>query len=81
MTKSQAILKCFIDLKYSNWFTLDSEDETKSYNHHMPIKKSQAKCTENIDCRSFSVLKTLTGGRAEKSSKCYKTRFHSLSPM
>ena len=26
--KSQAILKCFIDLKYSVWFTLSSEDET-----------------------------------------------------
>ena len=26
--KSQAILKCFIDLKCSVWFTLGSEDET-----------------------------------------------------
>ena len=26
--ESQAILKCFIDLKYSDWFTLGSEDET-----------------------------------------------------
>ena len=26
--KSQAILKCFIDLKYSVWFTLGSEDES-----------------------------------------------------
>ena len=26
--KSQAILKYFIDLKYSDWFTLGSEDET-----------------------------------------------------
>ena len=26
------------------------------------------------DCRLFSVLKTLTGSRAEKSSKCHKTR-------
>ena len=26
--KSQAILKCFIDLKYGVWFTLGSEDET-----------------------------------------------------
>ena len=37
MTKSQAILKCFIDLKYSNWFTLDSEDETKSSKCHKTI--------------------------------------------
>ena len=26
--KSQAILKCFIDLKYSVWFTLGPEDES-----------------------------------------------------
>ena len=26
--KSQAILKCFINLKYSVWLTLGSEDET-----------------------------------------------------
>ena len=26
--KSQAILKCFIDLKYNIWFTLGSEGET-----------------------------------------------------
>ena len=29
--KSQAILKCFIDLKSSIWFTLGSEDETISF--------------------------------------------------
>ena len=28
---SQAILKCFIDLKSSVWFTLGSEDETVFY--------------------------------------------------
>ena len=32
------------------------------------------------DCRPFSVLKTLTGSRAEKSLKCHKTRFCLLSP-
>ena len=26
--KSQAILKCFVDLKFSVWFTLGSENET-----------------------------------------------------
>ena len=31
------------------------------------------------DCRPFSVLKTLTGSRAEKSSKCHKTWFRLLS--
>ena len=25
---SQVTLQCFIDLKFSVWFTLDSEDET-----------------------------------------------------
>ena len=29
--KSQAILKCFIDLKSSVWFTLGSENETMFY--------------------------------------------------
>ena len=28
LKKSQAILKCFIDLKSSLWFTLGSENET-----------------------------------------------------
>ena len=66
--KSQAILKRFIDLNYSDWFTLDSEDETNCFvtlspifslnftnrnnparpNYDMSMKKSQAKCTENI---------------------------------
>ena len=29
--KSQAILKCVIDLKYSDWFSLGSEDETNCF--------------------------------------------------
>ena len=29
--KSQAILKCFKDLKYSDWFSLGSEDETNCF--------------------------------------------------
>ena len=29
--KSQAILKCFIDLRSSIWFMLGSEDETISF--------------------------------------------------
>ena len=29
--KSQAILKCFIDLKFSIWFTLGSEDKTNCF--------------------------------------------------
>ena len=31
--KSQAILKCFIDLKYRVWFTLGSEDETMLFDN------------------------------------------------
>ena len=31
INKSQAILKCFIDLKSSVWFTLGSENETMLY--------------------------------------------------
>ena len=41
--KSQAILKCFIDLKSSVWFTLGSEDETlmwhlKVFSARLPVK-------------------------------------------
>ena len=33
--KSQAILKCFIDLKWSVWFTLGSEDKTMHVLWHL----------------------------------------------
>ena len=42
--KSQAILKCFIDLKSSVWFTLGSENETmfcdtlKLFSGRLPVK-------------------------------------------
>ena len=38
--KSQAILECFIDLKYSDWFTLGSDDETSLVLWHLelPVK-------------------------------------------
>ena len=42
--KSQAILKCFIDLKSSVWFTLGSENETmfcdtlKRFSGRLPVK-------------------------------------------
>ena len=42
------------------------------------LKKNNNKTTS--DCRPFSVLKTLTGSRAEKSFKCHKTLFRLLSP-
>ena len=40
---SQAILKCFIDLKSSVWFTLGSEDETvfvslRTFSGRLPVK-------------------------------------------
>ena len=46
----------------------DGDDVTSGSGHYI------------CDCRPFSVLKTLTGSRAEKSSKCHKTRFRLLSP-
>ena len=40
--KSQAILKCFINLKSSVWFTLGSEDETfvtlELFSARLPVK-------------------------------------------
>ena len=40
--KSQAILKCFIDLKSSVWFMLGSEDETfvtpELFSARLPVK-------------------------------------------
>ena len=42
--KSQAILKYFIDLKYSDWFTLGSENETNffvtlgTFSARLPVK-------------------------------------------
>ena len=66
--KSQAILKCVIDLKYSDWFSLGSEDETNCFvtlrtipadlNYHMSIKKSQAILKCFIDFK-YSVWFTL----------------------
>ena len=41
--KSQAILKCFIDLKYSDWFTLGSEDENMFYDSYWNLFQ--------LDCR------------------------------
>ena len=35
--KSQAILECFIDLKYSDWFTLGSDDETSLVLWHLEL--------------------------------------------
>ena len=63
--KTQAILKCFIHLKSSAWFTLGSENETMLCDTLLKIS----------DCWSFSVLKTLTGSRPEKDSKCHKAWF------
>ena len=138
----QAILKCFIDLKSSVWFVLDSRRELTRGDFFRRFSTEAAwkvkmlwhqtspvtpcfgqKIVTNIqrletnktwyrnltkpaglirittydsskqlnffdlwnllriwDCRPFSVLKTLTGSQAEKSSKCHKTRFCLLSP-
>ena len=105
--KSQAILKHFIDLKFSVWFTLCSENETmfRDTQHffQLPLssflfplssflfplssfpfanlfRKDRGDHASRVDYRSFSVLKTLTGGRPEiSSSKCHKTWFRFLS--
>ena len=53
---SQAILKCFIDLKSSVWFTLVSD--FRSIRNLLKI----------TDCRPFSILKTVTGYRSYSHS-------------
>ena len=79
--KSQAMLKCFIDLKSSVWFTLGSEIETmfcelfwlplSSFPFPDLSRKNRSDSASRVDCRSFSVT-ILTGSRhAEKSSKCH----------
>ena len=46
--KSQAILKCFIDIKNSVWFTLGLEDERK--NIGLPV----ISCFQHLDRQSSS---------------------------
>ena len=49
--KSQAILKCFLNLKFSVWFTLGSENETMFCNN----KHSSERLSVNIDPGSAQV--------------------------
>ena len=71
---SQAILKRFIDLKFSVWFTLGSQNETvfvtlrTCFSFLFPLSslptylgKIEATVLSRVDCRSFSVLTILTG--------------------
>ena len=61
--KSQAILKCFIDLKYSIWFTLGSEDETVFCD------------TKNFSARlSVKVFKTLIDRQSYILRKFHKSK-------
>ena len=62
---SQAILKCFIDLKSSVWFTLGSEDETMKTIFSFPVK----------------VFKTLNGRQPHILSKFYKSKKFSRSEL
>ena len=61
---SQAILKCFIDLKNSVWFTMGSEDERENIGTAGHLYNN--------------VFNTLTGSQAKKSFKCHKTWFRFL---
>ena len=91
--KSQAILKRSIDLKFSVWFTLGSENDDLqfvtirtffSFLFLFPLSSFLFPLSSFLfplsSCRSFSVLKILTVSRPEKSSKCHKTWFRFLSP-
>ena len=108
--RSQAILKRSIDLKFSVWFTLGSENETmfclkrffsflfSPSSFFFPLPSFLLPLSSFLlppsfflfplssfpfplsYCRSFSVLKILTGRRSEKSCKCHKTWFCFLSP-
>ena len=61
--KSRAILKCFIDLKCSVWFTLGSENEQLDFSDLSNLLRV-------LTAGHFSVLKTLTG---------YRTHSHSVA--
>ena len=104
--KSQAILKCFVDLKFSVWFTLGSENETMFCDTYLDFfprssflfplsfflfplssfplssflfpdlsRRYRSDSDSRVDCRSFGVLKILTGCRPEESYKCHKHGF------
>ena len=56
--ESQAVLKCFKDLKSSVWFTLGSEDETmfcdtwvlKTLNDRQSLNFTNRKIPANLNC-------------------------------
>ena len=73
---------------FKSFFTLEIykafQDRLTFLNRHMVVWLAGffrfVKFMENIGLLVFSVLKTLTASRAEKSSKCHKTWFRPLSP-
>ena len=73
--KSQAILKRFMDLKFSVWFTLGLENETMFCDtwtfFQFPLSSFLF---------PLSSILLPAGSRPEKSSKCHKTWFRFLSP-
>ena len=69
--KSQAILKCFIDLKSSVWFTLGSEDETV-----FCVTRTFFSLTAAI-----KVFKTLNGRQSHILTKFHKSKKFSRSEL
>ena len=70
--KSQAILKCFINLKYSVWFTLGSEDETMHVLWHLEFNSARL---------PVKVFKTLNDRQSYILSKFHKWRKSSSSEL
>ena len=70
MNKSQAILKRFIDLKFSVWFTLGSEDETMFCNTELFSGRVPDFKTRN-DRQSTLIAESLPSF-LDKSGKCRK---------
>ena len=67
--KSQVILKCFIDLKSSVWFTLGSEDDTMFCHDTWNFFQ--------LDCRSrFSSWVFKEGGKGGGGGPTHESRGH-----
>ena len=59
--KTQAILKCFIDLKSSVWFTLGSEDETISFVTLRTLFSSTAgQAFQTLNDQQFYILRKIS---------------------
>ena len=69
--KSQAILKCFINLKYSVWFTLGSEDETMHVLWHLEFFSARlpVKVFKTLNDRQSYILSKFRKSRKSSSSE------------